>query len=208
MRIARLGIAILLAMPPGIAAAQQEQKPTQTLADAARHSREQKKEQAKPARFWDNESIPKTPNGVSVVGDATASSAPGADTADDKASNLPATGAAALPGGAANAPAPGNDTDAAKNSKAAESELNAAKEHLKQLTADLDLLSRRYDLDRRTYYGKPDYSKDTDGAENLKIEQSQIEAKRQEVAEAQKKVDEAQAKLGPPPAPVTNTNPN
>jgi hypothetical protein len=206
MRIARLGIAILLVMPPGIAAAQQEQKPTQTLADAARRSREQKKEQAKPARFWDNDSIPTTPNGVSVVGDATASSAPAADTADDKASNLPPTGAAAVPG--ASAPAPGNDTGAAKNSRAADAELNAAKEHLKQLTADLDLLTRRYDLDRRTYYGKPDYSKDTDGAENLKIEQSQIEAKRQEVAEAQKKVDEAQAKLGPPPAPVTSTNPN
>jgi len=198
MRIGRLGIAILLVMPLGIAAAQQGQQQPQTLADAARRSREQKKEQAKPARFWDNESIPKTPNGVSVVGDAAASSGPEAETGDEKASNPPATGATA----------PGTDADAARNSKSGDAELNAAKEHLKQLTADLDLLSRRYDLDRQTYYGKPDYSKDPDGAENLKLEQNQIEAKRQDVAEAQKKVDEAQAKLGPPQAAVTNTNPN
>ena len=200
MRIARLGIAMLLMMPAGIAAAQQAQpSQPQSLADAARRSREQKKDQAKPARFWDNDSIPTTPGAVSVVGDANASSAP---AADDKAANSTANGAvAAAPGSA----------DAAKNSSAAEAELNAAKEHLKQLTADLDLLNRQNDLDRRTYYGKPDYSKDTDGAENLRIEQNQIEAKKLEVADAQKKVDEAQAKLGPPPPPAAvtpSTNPN
>ena len=86
--------------------------------------------------------------------------------------------------------------------------MNAAKERLKQLTADLDLLSRQYNLDQQSYFGKPDYSKDTDGAEKLRSEQSQVEAKRQEVADAQKQMDEAQGKLGPPPAAVTSTNPN
>jgi hypothetical protein len=200
MRIARLGIAILLMMPAGIAAAQQaQQSQPQSLADAARRSREQKKDSAKPARFWDNDSIPTTPGAVSVVGDANASSAQAAT--DDKAADSTATGAVAAAPGSADAP---------KNSSAADAELNAAKEHLKQLTADLDLLTRQNDLDRRTYYGKPDYSKDTDGAENLRLEQNQIDAKKQEVADAQKKVDEAQAKLGPPPPPaaVPNTNPN
>lgn len=197
MRIARLGIAILLIVPAGIAAAQQaQQSQPQSLADAARRSREQKKDSAKPARFWDNDSIPTTPGSVSVVGDANASSAPAA--ADDKATDSSAKGAATAPGNA----------DAGKNSSAVEAELNAAKEHLKQLTADLDLLTRRNDLDKRTYYGKPDYAKDTDGAENLRLEQNQIDAKKQEVADAQKKVDEAQANLGTPPAPATKTNPN
>jgi hypothetical protein len=206
MRIGRMGIAILLMMPAGIAAAQQAQQPQpQSLADAARHSREQKKDQAKPARFWDNDSIPTTPNGVSVVGDANASSAPA--TADEKASNSPATGAAATP--SAGAPAASTDAKNSNDSAQGQAELNAAKEHLKQLTADLDLLTRQYNLDQRTYFGKPDYSKDTDGAEKIKNEESQVGAKRQEVAEAQKKVDEAQAKVGaPPPAPATNTNPN
>jgi DNA repair exonuclease SbcCD ATPase subunit len=200
MRIARLGIAMLLMMPAGIAAAQQAQpSQPQSLADAARRSREQKKDQAKPARFWDNDSIPTTPGAVSVVGDANASSA---TAADDKAADSSTKGAAAA--------APGS-ADASKNANATEAELNAAKEHLKQLTADLDLLNRQNDLDRRTYYGKPDYSKDTDGADNLKREQDRIESKKQEVADAQKKVDEAQAKLGAPspPAAVTpSTNPN
>jgi hypothetical protein len=198
MRIARLGIAILLIAPAGIAAAQQAQpSQPQSLADAARRSREQKKDSAKPARFWDNDSIPTTPGSVSVVGDANASSASAAT--DDKAADSSTKGAAAA--------APGS-ADAAKNSSAAEAGLNAAKEHLKQLTADLDLLTRQNDLDKRTYYGKPDYSKDTDGADNLKREQNQIDAKKQEVADAQKKVDEAQANLGTPPATETKTNPN
>src|SRR5271154_2684535 len=48
MRIARLGIAILLIVPTGIAAAQQAQpSQPQSLADAARRSREQKKDSAK-----------------------------------------------------------------------------------------------------------------------------------------------------------------
>lgn len=204
MRIARLGIAILLIVPAGIAAAQQaQQSQPQSLADAARRSREQKKDSAKSARFWDNDSIPTTPGAVNVVGDANASSAP---AADDKAADSSTKGTAAGAGAAASAP---GIADAGKNSSAAEAELNAAKEHLKQLTADLDLLTRQNDLDRRTYYGKPDYSKDTGGAENLKIEQKQIDAKKQEVADAQKKVDEAQAKVGPPPpAAVPSTNPN
>jgi len=180
MRIVRWGLATLLALPGGIAAAQQAQ-PTQSVAEAAKRSRELKKDSPKATHHWDDDTVPKSPNEVSVVGQASASAAPG-DAA------------------AAAAGTPAGDANAAKGSTA--SELNAAMERLKNLTAELDLLTREYDLDRRTYYGKTNYSADTDGAEKLKGEEIQIEAKKREVADAQKKVDEAQAKVGEPAPPA------
>jgi hypothetical protein len=186
MRIVRWGLATLLALPGGIAAAQQAQ-PTQIVAEAAKRSRELKKDSPKATHHWDDDTVPKSPNEVSVVGQASASTAPGDTTA--------AAAAAGTPAGGANA---AKDSTAAAQ---AQSELNAAMERLKNLTAELDLLTREYDLERRTYYGKTNYSADTDGAEKLKREEIQIEAKKQEVADAQKKVDEVQAKAGEPAAP-------
>jgi hypothetical protein len=181
MRIVRWGLATLLALPGGIAAAQQAQ-PTQSVAEAAKRSRELKKDSPKATHHWDDDTVPKSPNEVSVVGQASASVAPGDTTAAAAAAGTPA-----------------GDANAAKGATA--SELNGAMERLKNLTAELDLLTREYDLDRRTYYGKTNYSADTDGAEKLRKEEIQIEAKKREVADAQKKVDEAQAKVGEPAAP-------
>jgi hypothetical protein len=206
MRIVRWGLAILLVVPGSIAAAQQEQQP-QTLADAAKRAREQKKDQPKATHVWDNDTVPKSPNAVSVVGQAGAASAP----AEQNAATPPSAAAPAAPAGA---PAPASDANTANSSNdpaQAQSELNDAKERLKKLRDELDLLSRQFNLDQQTHYGKPNYATDTEGTEKLKSEESQVEAKKQEVAEAQKKVDEAQAKAGPPapPAPtVTPTHPN
>ena len=88
------------------------------------------------------------------------------------------------------------------------SELDSAKDRLKTLMANLDILSRQYTLDQQQYYSKPNYSSDRDGQERLNKEQNDVEAKRQEVAEAQKKVDELQAKLGPPSSTQPPQNPN
>jgi hypothetical protein len=199
MRIGQSALAILLLVPGGIAAAQQDQQP-QTLADAARRAREHKKDQPKASHYWDNDTVPKSPNEVNVVGQAGASMAPSEESAAaPAASGAPAAGAPASDAGAAKGP---ND------SAPGQSDLNDAKERLKNLTADLDLLNRQYGLDKQSYFGKPNYASDTDGADKLKREESQIEAKKQEVAEAQKKVDEAQAKSGAPAPAVTPAQPN
>ncbi len=50
-------------------AAQQQPKPEDSLAAAARRAREQKKDAAKPARVFDNDTIP-THGGISTVGEA------------------------------------------------------------------------------------------------------------------------------------------
>jgi hypothetical protein len=198
MKIASASLILILAVPAGFAAAQAPDQQPPSVAEAARRTREQKKEQAKPSHTWDNDNIPTTPNGVSVVGTASA--------ADDSAAAAPADEK-----NAASAPAPGSG-DAAKPAGAqdlagAKSGVDSAKENLKTLMADLDVLSRQLTLDQQQFYSKPNYSADSDGQEKLSREEAEVEVKRQQVAEAQKKVDELQAQQGPPSAsPPANPN--
>jgi hypothetical protein len=209
MKIACGGFILLLALPVKFAAARpldkqqtSDQQQPASIAEAARRTREQKKSHPQATHSWDNDNIPTNPNEVSVVG---STAAPPPDE------NARADNAAGAPAGAQNAGAAPPSGDAAKEANdqaAVRAELDRAKDHLKTLTADLDILSRQYTLDQQQYYSKPNYSSDRDSQERLNKEQSDVEAKRQEVAEAQKKVDELQAKLGPPSSAEPPKNPN
>src|ERR1700689_2160359 len=164
MKIARWSIGLLLVLPLGLSAAQQgdqqstPQPAASSLAEASRHAREQKKDQAKAVHVWNGDNLPKT-EAVSVVGQT-----PVAD-------NPPS--AAAVSGGAnpVAAPAP-----SAEDLAAVTAELTGAKEHLQSIQKDLDILQRKYGLDEQTYLSKPEYKNDREGAAQLKGEQSQIEA--------------------------------
>jgi hypothetical protein len=206
MKIALWGLGILLVMPLG-GVAGQEQSTQQSQADpvveAARRAREQKKDQAKATHVWNDENIPKT-NGVSVVGEDSAAGA----AANGAGSSNPAIGPATAPGGtpgpAAAVAGPGAP---AENAATVSAELNSAKEHLKSLQTDLDILQRKYVLDQQMYLSKPEHENDKEGAAQMQDEEDQISAKQQDVADAQKKVDELQAKLTAlTPAPTPNPN--
>lgn len=190
MRIACSGLLVLLALPVGLASAQQQQQPPQqqadSIADAARRSREQKKEQTKPAKVWDNDTLPTKPGDINVVGQSAGSS--------DASGNPPAANAQAV-AGAAGAGAAKTSVKSAKDVKALQASLAAAKDQLQAVKTELDILQRRYSLDSQMYYGKPNYVADTDGAAKLADEKSQIDAKQVEVDAAQKKVDAIEAEL-------------
>jgi len=200
MKIANWGLGVLLVMPMGIAAGPaqppsqdaQAPAPTDTLAAAAKQAREAKKDQPKPARVWNDDTIPKSNAAISVVG----------QTPDETA------GTAAAPGDAAAAPAAAAANGSAgagggAGSRAAlESAIANAKEKLATVKVDLDLLQRTYTLDSQMYYIKPDYASDTDGAAKLKDEQDQIAAKQQEMDDVQKKIDDLNAELSNQPAPA------
>jgi chemotaxis protein histidine kinase CheA len=209
MKIAHWGLGILLVMPMGIAVGQAQPPPQQdaqapapadSLAAAAKQAREAKKDQAKPARVWDDDNVPKSNAAISVVG----------QTPDD------ADGSAAAPGDAAAAPAAANSSAGgaaaeAGDRSALESAIANAKEKLATIKVDLDLLQRTYTLDSQMYYIKPDYASDTDGAAKLKDEQDQIAAKQQEMDDVQKKIDDLNAELSKLPAaatPPSSSNPN
>lgn len=186
MRIAQWGLMILLVSPLSSAAARPQQASSsdqpaasgqqESLADAARRAQEQKKSQPKAAKVWDNDTIPAVPGNVNVVGqsgESTGAQAPAAPEAGQKPSG-PAT---------------------PEQKAAIESDLNSAKANLESLKTDLDIAQRKYAMDEQSYMGKPDYSKDKAGAAALKDEKDQIDAKQQEIADAQKKIDDLQAQL-------------
>ncbi len=230
MKSAWPGLAILLLLPVNSVFArppqpqQYHEEDPSNVADAARRARDQKKEQSKPAKVWDNDTIPKTPGAVSVIGPAPAAvegddAAAGADAKDADASAKAATAGAegadnaGKPAneGASGTPAPAATTEAggagaaadekAKSGEASaevaaiQSDLAAAKAQLQTAKADLDILQRKFNLDSQTYYGKPDYAADKEGAASIDAERGQVEAKQQEVADAQMKVDQLEAKL-------------
>jgi hypothetical protein len=195
MKIAHWGLGILLVVPMGIAVGQaqppQEAQapppaPADPLAAAAKQAREAKKDQPKPARVWDDDSVPKSNAAISVVG----------KTPDD--SNAAPGDAAAAPPAAAGAG--GGASAGAGNRAALESAVANAKEKLGTIKVDLDLLQRTYTLDSQMYYIKPDYASDADGAAKLKDEQDQIAAKQQEMDDEQKKIDDLNAELSKLPA--------
>jgi hypothetical protein len=200
VKTASLGVVILLVLPMGIAAAQQQEQQPTSAADAAHKTRDQKKTQPKAAKVWDNDNIPKTPENASAVGPAApASGNPAGDNsaaAVDSAANPPADAAAAASSG----------EESAQDDAATQSQISAAKQRLATLKTDLDILKRTNVLDEKMYYGKPDYASDTAGAAKLKDEESAISAKQAEVDGEQKKIDELEAKLKTAPAPASDNN--
>jgi len=208
MRIAHASLIVLLALPAGFAAARpqaQEQQPS-SPAEAARRAREKAASQPKAARAWDNDTVPRTPTEVNVVGTPAAAAPASANAAASSAQNSAAAPAAPQTQAAAPAPPASGAAKEVNDKAATQPELESAKERLKTLTAELEALSRQFTLDQRLYYGKPNYASDREGQQKLDQEHNQVELKRQEVAEAQQKVNELQASLGPPAASAPNPN--
>jgi hypothetical protein len=216
MKIAHWSLGILLVLPMGIAAGQAQAPsqeapapaPSDPLAAAARAAREAKKDQTKPARVWNDDTIPKSNGAISVVGQTPADDADGAGAATGDAAN--ATGAAT-----GSAVAGGGGAVGAGNRGALGTSIQNAKDKLATIKVDLDLLQRTYTLDSQMYYVKPDFASDTAGAAKLKDEQDEITAKQQEMDEQQKKIDDLEAELAklpeattPPATPPANSNSN
>lgn len=164
------------------------------LAEAARRAREQKKQEPKAAKVWDNDNIPTKPGSISIIGESGSLSQASAVPAADRAESPSNTTAAANAEKGAGSEASGA-TDVEQQKTEITKQLEKAKERLQSVSTDLDILSRKYTLDQQMYYGKPDYSSDTEGAAALKAEEGQIASKKQEVADAQKQVDDLTAKL-------------
>ena len=205
-----LAILILLPMASTAAARPQQQDGSESIADAARRSRELKKDQPKSTKVWDNDTIPTKPGYVSVVGQSSAAQ-PGDDSvANASADNANASANSAAPAAASDASSTSSSPSSSTSAPAAaasdgskvaqeiagiQTDLAAAKAHLQSAKADLDILQRTYTLDSQMYYSKPNYAADRDGAAKIAGEKSEIDAKQQEVADAQMKVDQLEVKL-------------
>jgi hypothetical protein len=162
----------------GVAAGQQSQ--SDSLVAAARRTREEKTQQPKASRVWDNDNIPKRPDEITVLNNNEVQNPARSDSAAPTASNKEGESA----------------KDSSSGKKAAlETDLASAKENLQTLQNDLDILKRKFALDQQSYYGKSNYVTDKDGATSISEEQDQIDAKQLEMGAAQQRIADLQSQL-------------
>lgn len=136
----------------------------QSVADAARRSREQKKNAAKNSKIVTNEDIP--PRDAKPTDQATAPEGAGATEAQPSDATAPA--------GIAPAAQP-----AAK--PAEDPELVQLKAELATALKQLDLAQRELALDSDTYQANPSYQRDTAGKAKVDADKQRVDAKQQEV---------------------------
>jgi len=172
-----LPIVLLATFLPAIAFAQSQD--TQSVADAARRARAEKKNSEKSAK---------------VITDDTLNVKKG-DVQSAAAEQLRVPGTPVQPaGGAANTPAQPSKTASEEDAREALKERVALKEKIKDAQSDLDLLQREYQLDQETFYSSPDYARNTAGKQKL-------DGLKQQISDKQQEIEQLKAKLAALPAP-------
>lgn len=163
---------------------------SQSVADASRRAREDKKNasksSAKSSKVITDDDLSKT-----------AQSAEGVNVgAPAKLETQPPSPAAVAATEAADQAADSGKADVKKGDDA---ELTKAKEDLAKASKALDLLQRELSLDQDTFYSNTDYVHDKAGQTKLANEQQQINQKQQEVSALKAHVQELEAKKKPAP---------
>jgi hypothetical protein len=152
----------------------------ESVAEAARRAREQKKAAAKPAKVFTEDDVK-----------PAASTAAPEPTATFGSQN-PSAAATQAPSGSSGA-ADAKDEKTLK-------EIAFLKEQIKQAESDLDLLQRQLSLEQDTYLSKADYAHDT-------TEKAIVDALKQQTADKQQEVTRLKAHLADlqpaPAAPAT-----
>jgi hypothetical protein len=168
--------------------AQSQDSPAQSVADAARRAREQKKAAAKqPAPVITDDTLkpaapatqdanapapPQSPEAAPAPPRALAAQ-PAADS-----SGAPDASAAPAPAGQPAPAASAGDTDQKAKDSA---ELATLKQQIADAQKDLDLLQRELGLQQNTYFSNPDHSHDLAGKAKLDAMLEQITDKQQAV---------------------------
>jgi len=178
----RLAVTVALAsvLLPAAAFAQSQD----SVAEAARRSRAQKKNSEKPAKVVTDETLEVKKGDVQS---ATAEQLRIPGTPEAPAQPAPANAASS---------AAQNEKKAPEDEKLAK-ELAALKEQIKQAQSDLDLAKREQSLQQDTYFSNPDYVHDTAGKAKLDSMKQQITGKQLELDRLKTRLAELQ------PAPAT-----
>jgi len=161
--------ACLVGMPGARAQSDQEQ----SVADAARKAREQKKTAPKPSTVITNDTLkPATPE---TVQNATAAT-----------ERMPGADATAQAANAAQPPKEPTEEEIAKK----KAKIEALKQEIADKAKEVDLQQRSLVLANESYYSRPDFSKDPDGKTKLDAMQSDLAQKKDELAELKAKLKE------------------
>lgn len=173
---------VVLAATLFSAAAVAQSQDTESVAEAARRARAQKKTAAKPAKVVTDDDIkPATPASSESL-PAPAPSAAGASSDAQAPANA---GSAATPG--------------TKDEKAAK-ELAELKAMIKETQSDIDLLQRKQSLEQDSFFSNPDYSRDNGG-------KAKLDALKQQVSDKQVDLEKLKAHLLDLQAALDSTTP-
>jgi hypothetical protein len=185
LRLTFAMVAASALLPCGTLAQPQEStsQQDQSVADAARKAREQKKKAGKPARVIDEDALKPAPGPTNP---------PDLQTA--KASEPTVRGEAAPPP-APEAASTEQKNDQKEDAKRLAADVAKAKERLVELQKQEDLLERQLALDKDTVYSNPDSANDAAGKARLDALQQQINDKLQAVSDAKAHLAELQSKL-------------
>jgi len=190
----RLVLPVLLAAPLLPAPALAQPQENQSVAEAARRVREQKKATAdKPVKVITDDTLDVRKGDVQ---NATAEQPKVPGSVETPAQ--PAAGAATAQGAApADASAKASVPQNASPDEKARGLLKqrvALKEKIKDAQSDLDLVQREFQLDQETYYSSPDYANNTS-------EKARLEAMKQQIGDKQQELERLKAELAALPAP-------
>ncbi len=185
----RLAVPLLAAtLLPSAAFAQSQD--SQSVAEAARRARAQKKNTEKLPKVITDETL-----------DVKKGDVQNATAEQPKIPGTPETSAQPASGASAAQP-PKNASD--DKARAALKERVALKEKIKEAQSDLDLQQREYKLDEESFYSSPDYAKNTSGKEKL-------DGMKQQITDKQQELDQLKARLAALPAapesPATTPKP-
>jgi uncharacterized coiled-coil protein SlyX len=191
----RLTLAALItaAVIPVAARAQSQDSQTQSVADAARRAREQKKAADKqPAPVITNDTLkPAAPAPSSDTAPAPGSPAqPAAE-----GSNAPATNSAPAPAGQ---PVPGSAAADGDQKPKDSAEVAAQKQQLADAQKELDLLQRELALEQDNVYSKPNSASDTAGKAKLDDLTQQLAGKQQSVEALKARLEALLGSAGTP----------
>ena len=153
----------------------------QSVAEAARKAREQKKTAAKPSTVITNDTLqPATP---ATVQNATAATErmPGAEATGTPAADATADAAKTAQ------PAKGPSEEEIAKKKA---EIAALKQEITDMAKEVDVQQRALALANESFYSRPDFSKDPDGKAKLDAMQSDLAQKKDELAQLKAKLKE------------------
>jgi len=178
----RLALAVLLAATLLSAAAFAQSQDTQSVAEAARRARAQKKNSEKPAKVITDDTLEVKKGDV--------------QTATAEQLRIPGTPATpAQPASNAPSSAPQGEKKASDDEQRAK-DIAALKEQIKQAQSDLDLSKRELALQQDTYFSNVNYARDTAGKAKLDDLKQQVSDKQQELERLKARLTDLQAAQG------------
>jgi chromosome segregation ATPase len=193
-RLVALAAVLLVVGSITLVRAQDSAEPTSSsrsdsLGDAARKARAQKKDPSKPAKVFTNEDVGSLKGTISVIGNEPARGT-GTDKAAEKNDDKkPANGADAKP------------TDVAKKEQAKDepywrAKFAAARKTLAEDTKELDILQREFNLKQEQYSQDPNWAMhEQNSRADINKTQSEIETKKRDVEKDKQAISDLEDEL-------------